>query len=197
MTPRKYVNWQNQIEQIWLNEIIEYQFMKKRKFPYVRLITWIQIRFYKRISRIFDAILRFSTWFAINEKKNMWNWIMQIDLHLISYDFKWNEYSDFHCIYFDGKIREIEYYDCTSFAFDLTEKFVKLNIETWFPFKLTEKFVKMNTPTRLPLHCIWFDRKIREIDILKHDLLLIWRKNLWNWILKLDSHLNWRKNLWK
>ena len=128
MTPRKYVNWQNQIEQIWLNEIIEYQFMKKRKFPYVRLITWIQIRFYKRISRIIEAILRFPTWFAVNEKKkhvkfNNANWfafvfiwfqmklILRFPLHLFWRENSWNWILRlyFLCIWFVGKIREIEY----------------------------------------------------------------------------------------
>ena len=91
------------------------------------------------ISIAFDLIEKFvksniATWFAfdLTEKFNLTNFI---------------------CIWFDGKNREIKYciliwfwFDekiniTTSFALDLTEKTVKVNIATWYDFGLTKKLI--------------------------------------------------------
>ena len=58
-------------------------------------------------------------------------------------------------------------------AFDLTEKFVKLNYKTLFAFELTEKFVKLHWILQHYLHCIWFDGiflKLKTKTLIAFDL---------------------------
>ena len=72
-------------------------------------------------------------------RKNSWNWILHLDLqlhlHLNWRKTRQKEYCNLICIWFDRKFRQIE--SCTSFTFDLTEKFIKkLNTATSFAFDL-------------------------------------------------------------
>ena len=148
------------MEQIWLNEFIEFPFMRQRKFPFVRLITWI-LDFPKRIFRIFEANRRFPTWFAVNEKKHMklnnanwfafdftWfqmKWILQFPLHLIwrKNTWKWNLRFPLHLFWQEN-------------SWNWT---LRLNV-----LSLDLIWRKIREIDYWNLISFWFDGKIREIE---------------------------------